>query len=158
MSFLHSFSLFFSLFSSDWIVLNDLSSTSQILFFLLDKICCWHSLFFFYFNHCILQYKDFLLSSFNDFYLSIILPILFIYHFSDSIKLSFCFLRGRWASPKQLFWSFIRQIVDLYFFGVRCWKKYCVFGDTTIPWLFIFLSLELLSLHLKKQSSIAFNV
>lgn len=152
MSFIYLF--FFVLFWLDtfkWPVFHISNSFFCLIKSVVGILC-------FSFSHCIPQHKDFLFSSFNDFYISVSLPILFIYHCTDPIKLSFCFLKGQWAFSKQLFLSFIRQIVDLYFFGVHCWKNILFLVILRFLDFFYVFSLGLISLHLKKQTSISSNV
>ena len=84
------FFLLFSLFCSDWLISNDLSSTSQILSSSWSSLILMLCIAFLNLIHCSLQLQNFYLVLLYDFYLSVQFLILFVYCFSYFIELSFC--------------------------------------------------------------------
>lgn len=134
--FLHSFSFIF--FSSDWIISNDFSLSSQILFSawqdLLLKL--FFFLFFFHYIHCFLQLQNIYLILLYDFNLFVKLLILFLSCFPDFI-VYLCSLVAYWAFLKQQFWI-VRKFMDLHFLGFVTGNSLCSFGGVMLPWLFLF--------------------
>lgn len=112
-------------FSSDWIISKFLSSIWQIFSWAWSsQLLMTPIAFLFYFIYCILQFQNFYLVLFYDFYVFVKLFIFFMYHFSGFVELS-VFYYSSLSFLKMAILNFLLEKAQISCLWISLLQDYC---------------------------------